>query len=153
MKRIVWTLALVAGALSACSAPVVPEADREAALAILSDLDDRTLSVEAQLANYADDAVILVPGEREHRGTEALRAHLSTVGVGVDLRTTHEIVELESFDDLVVVQGRVVGSAGPEGSDDVFRFETKNLILLERTDAGGLTISKVIYNMAPTPGE
>lgn len=125
--------------------------DRKRVHTIFQDLDDRSLSVEEQLSNYSDEAVILVPNEAEIRGMEALRLHLSEFGQGVDLTTRHEIVEQRSLSDMVIVQGRVVGTAQPEGDPNIYPFETKNIILFEREGTEELKIWKVIYNAAPTP--
>ncbi|MGB3455447.1 MAG: nuclear transport factor 2 family protein [Litorimonas sp.] len=141
--------------LSACAQPTVPlpsaEADQAGILAIFEALDDRSLTVDAQLLNYAPDAVILVPNEREIRGTDAVRQHLSEFGTAVDITTRHEIVEQKSYADVVIVQGRVVGTATPDGDPNTYPFETKNVIVFDRTEDNGLKISKVIYNAAPAP--
>lgn len=116
----------------------------------MADLDDRTLSVEEQLANYSSDAVILAPDQAEIRGGAALREHLSEFGAGVELTTAHEIVELSSLRDMVVAQGKVTGTARPDGDPQTYSFETKNLILFKRAEGGDLKIWKVIYNAAPS---
>ncbi|MGB6230911.1 MAG: nuclear transport factor 2 family protein [Litorimonas sp.] len=126
------------------------DTDREDVLAILAALDDRSLSVEAQLENYREDAVILAPNEPEFRGTDAIREHLSGFGEGVEILTRHEIVNFDRFEDLIAVQGRVIGTAQPEGDTTIYEFETKNLILFRPTEkTGDLKIWKVIYNAAP----
>lgn len=124
-------------------------ADEAAVLTTFAALDDRSLSVEEQLTHYTDNAVILVPNETEIRGEAALRDHLSAFGQGVAITTQHEIVELTSFVEVVAVQGRVVGTAQPDGDPNIYNFETKNLILFERQEDGTLKIWKVIYNAAP----
>ncbi|MGF1543916.1 MAG: YybH family protein [Parvularculaceae bacterium] len=117
--------------------------------AIFEDLDDRSLPAGEQIRNYTDDVVLLEPDEPEVRGLDALEARLSEFGRGVDLATSHEIVELTSFDDIVVVQGKVTGTAQPDGDPNAYAFETKNIIIFKRSRDGGLKIWKVIYNAAP----
>lgn len=155
VTRALFSLGALALLMGCSSLNQLPPHQSDAALVapILKALDDRSLSVEQQLSNYTDTAVVLVPGETEHRGLDALRVHLGSVGDGVELVTRHEVVELQSFQELVVVQGKVIGRALPQGAEEWFHFETKNLILFERQLGGGLKISRVIYNMAPPPSE
>ncbi|MDJ0920219.1 MAG: nuclear transport factor 2 family protein [Henriciella sp.] len=123
---------------------------RSEILSVLERLDDRSLTTEEQLKNYLSDAVILPPGEAEIRGREAIRDHLNGFGTGVDLIARHEIVELDFAGETALVQGRVIGTASPDGDPNTYAFETKNLIVMEPDAAGALKISKVIYNSAPT---
>ncbi len=150
---------VMAGLLMAsCSAPnpnpsnAATWDDRAQVEAIFQSLDRIDQPVAVRVDDYTDDAVILVPGEREIRGHDAIAEHLGAIGVGVSLVTEHQIVELSSFETLVVVQGRVVGTATPDNSEETFAFETKNLILLRRRPDGELKIWRVIYNAAPAPG-
>ncbi|MEL7488571.1 MAG: hypothetical protein AAGJ87_15305, partial [Pseudomonadota bacterium] len=123
--------------------------DAESVRFVFSQLDDRSLSVEQQLRNYTRDAVILAPDQAAIRGAEDLRAHLSASGRGVAIQTRHEIVELKSLAELVVVEGKVTGTAQPDGDPNIYAFETKNIIIFKRTGEGALKIWKVIYNAAP----
>jgi len=115
---------------------------------ILADLDNLSLTTEQQLRNYSLDAVILAPDQKEIRGHEALKVHLDGFGANNDISLNHQIVELSSFDELVVAQGRVVGRYSPNPTES-HEFETKNVILFKRDTSETLKIWKVIYNSAP----
>lgn len=148
-------LCFIATWFSACVAAhsgetsVNSDADRQRVMEVFQRLDNISLPTEVKLLDYTNDAVILVPDEREIRGLDEIEAHLSAFGDGVELQTKHSIVELTSFDEIIAVQGRVTGTARPDGQSDVFRFETKNLILFRRAPGNQLKVWKVIYNSAP----
>lgn len=142
-----WVLALLT--ISAC-VDADRSSDREAVLAILADLDRQDLTPTEHLRNYLPDAVILPPGSGEVRGHDAIRQHLSEAQAGAAIEMIHQIVEMESSAYLVVVQGKVVGTAKPACDPNTYPFETKNIILFKRADDGALKIWKVIYNAAPT---
>lgn len=135
---------------SSAALPAPPDDDRADVLALLAGLDDLSRTPEEMLTLYTEDVVILPPDEPEIRGQAALLAHLSGFGEGLDLTLRHEPVEITSFDEIVIVQGRVVGTASPAGDPQSWPFETKNIILMKRT-ASGLKVWKVIYNAAPPP--
>ena len=123
--------------------------DRSDVLSILAELDNPSLTPDQQLMNYREDAVILAPDQREIRGHGAIRRHLSEIKEAAVVHTTHQIVELSSFKEVVIAQGGVVGEARPVGASNPFFFETKNIILFKRADGDRLKIWKVIYNSAP----
>jgi len=153
MKRIVLCvfISLIAAVVTACKGPsnVSEIRDRQMVESILSNLDDLSLTPEQQLDNYLPDAVILAPEQKEIRGREALHNHLTVFGSTVDLILNHQIVELTSFENVVVAQGKVVGTAQPKGDVNRYPFETKNIILFKRQGPDDLKIWKVIYNSAP----
>ena len=117
---------------------------------ILDRLDQLDLPLQQRLADYSDDAVILVPGESEIRGHSAIRTHLASFTDAITISTDHHIVELSRAGNLFIVQGGVTGTATlPTG--DITQFATKNMILLRASDNNRLKIWKVIYNAAPVP--
>lgn len=117
--------------------------------AILRDLDNQSLSTKQQMENYLPEAVLLIPNQKEIRGELALREHLDEFGSNGNITINHQLVELSSFEDIVVAQGGVFGTFTPDDQDSGFPFETKNIILLKRMPTGDLKIWKVIYNAAP----
>ena len=124
--------------------------DKEQVIKILADLDNTTIAPEKQLENYVSDAVLLAPELFEIRGKKALHEHLSNYANGVDLSMTHSLIELNSFAEVVIAQGKVVGYVRPHGKEEVWPFETKNIIIFRRQSDQSLKIWKVIYNAAPT---
>lgn len=124
--------------------------DKEQVIKILADLDDITIAPEKQLENYVSDVVLLAPELFAIRGKKALHEHLSNYANGVDLSMTHSLIELNSFAEVVIAQGKVVGYAQPHGKEGVWPFETKNIIIFRRQIDQSLKIWKVIYNAAPT---
>ena len=154
LRRFTGVLLFSIKAIAGCQTSVAPLVDdREQVLRILADLDNQSLTPEEHLENYTVDAVILPPDVVEERGHEAIRQHLAEASQGVQLDMKHEIVELTSFTDVVVVQGRVVGTAQPDGDPNAYPFETKNVLTFQRQADGGLKLWKVIFNGAPLSGE
>ncbi len=145
----IWLVGLVFLAGCASEPRFNATSDRQSVEEILADLDDLSLSPKEQLKNYTKDSVILVPNKKEIKGSNALLSHLSDFGEGVDLSISHQIVEFNAFKDIVIVQGRVVGTAKPDNDPNTYPFETKNIILFKRTKDDELKIWKVIYNAAP----
>lgn len=123
--------------------------DESAVKKILLDLDNTSLTTEQQLQNYLSNAVILAPQQKEIRGTKALHAHLTEFKKNTNLKINHQIIELESFGEVVVLQGKVLGRVYSPESENYSNFETKNVIIFKRDDSNALKISKVIYNLAP----
>jgi len=135
---------------SSCQTSAISfDQDEAMVKAILSDLDSRDLSTNQQMENYLADAVLLVPDQKEIRGEAALKTHLDEFGSNENIEIKHQIVELDSFNDVVIAQGRVVGLFTADDEENSFPFETKNVILFKRSPSGDLKIWKVIYNAAP----
>ena len=143
--------AAACAALAAVSgAPIsVDAADRANVLRIFDDFDDFDLTADEQLENYVEDAVILAPDAAEVRGKAALYVHIAAFLENDGLEIDHQIVDLTSLAEVVVVQGRVVGQFTSPEDGEVYPFETKNLILFRRQGEGDLKVWKVIYNAAP----
>jgi ketosteroid isomerase-like protein len=114
--------------------------------AIFAKLDNRAIPPADLLKEFTTDAVILPPNELEIRGSEKIKIHLKAAAQQTDLVMHYQIVELSDFHDIVVVQGKVIGTV-QQGS---ISFETKNLIIFKRQEPN-LKIWKVIYNAAPLP--
>ncbi|MEM7701506.1 MAG: hypothetical protein AAF251_06165 [Pseudomonadota bacterium] len=139
------------GCAGAVEEPVIPSAenDRQAVSEILGKLDQTTLPAETLADLYLDDAVILRPGLPEVRGREAIVELMKEQAAGPALEMTHRMDELTRFDDALVVQGGVTGSAKPDDVSGPFPFATQNVLIFKRDPQGIPKIWKVIYNAAP----
>lgn len=129
--------------------PVAHLTDERDVRKILNDLDNMSLSPKQQLKNYLPNAVILAPHQNEVRGSKALYTHLQEFSQNTNLKIEHKIIELNSYDDIVVMQGKVVGRLYGEDKENYSSFRTKNIILFKRQRNSNLKIWKVIYNSAP----
>ncbi|MGD1947147.1 MAG: nuclear transport factor 2 family protein [Croceivirga sp.] len=116
--------------------------------AVLSILDDNEISVEEQLKVYADDVVHMAPQAPVHIGKEVLGQYLKQQRQYGEAKMTHRIVEIESFQDIIVMRGEVTGVFYPENKAPSITFKTKNLFVFALSD-GALKIKKVIYNNTP----
>ena len=124
--------------------------DAEKVQAIYAVLDDRSASPEEKLTVFAADGVLLPPDQLEVRGSEQILQHLRNDQTSGVIETTHEYVELTSFKEIVVAQGRAFGTwSQPGGDGTIVNWETKNLIVFKRQKDGSLIIWKVIWNPAP----
>ncbi|NKI32246.1 nuclear transport factor 2 family protein [Croceivirga thetidis] len=118
--------------------------------AILSVLDNNTISVEEQLEVYADDVIHMAPGSEVNVGIEALGIYLTEQRQYGKSKMQHEIIEIEEFDDIVLMRGQVTGTFYPKNETPPVAFRTKNLFVFS-TKEGVLRIKKVIYNTSPLP--
>lgn len=116
--------------------------------AILSVLDNNGISVEEQLEVYAHDVVHMAPGSEINFGKASLRKYLIGQRLNGEVKMRHSIVEIEPFEDVVLMRGEVIGTFYPKDKAPSITFRTKNLFVFSQTD-GALKIKKVIYNNSP----
>src|SRR5690606_6047872 len=95
---------------------------------------------------YADDVVHMAQGSRPITNkaelTRVLKAELSYG----HSEMTHEIVTLQSYNDMVLTQGRVKGTYYPNNGENAVPFETNNIITFKRMKDGTLKVWQVIFN-------
>ncbi|MEM8927337.1 MAG: nuclear transport factor 2 family protein [Bacteroidota bacterium] len=116
--------------------------------AVLSILDNGNISVEEQLGVYADDIVHMAPGSEAHIGKGALGPYLTLQRQNGEVKMKHEILEIETFDDRVLMRGQVTGTFRSKNGTPPVAFRTKNLFVFI-TQEGTLKIKRVIYNSSP----
>ncbi len=116
--------------------------------AILKILDNNEIAVEEQLKVYSENVVHMAPGSAVQIGKEALGKYLTEQRQYGTADMKHEIIELEEYEDIIIMRGQVSGTYYPKNGTPPVAFRTKNLFVFETT-TGGITIQKVIYNNSP----
>ncbi|MDT0607503.1 hypothetical protein [Croceitalea rosinachiae] len=115
---------------------------------VLAILDNKALTVDQQLKVYDDSIVHMAPGSKVNLGKEALRIHLKEQRKYGSAEMRHKIIEIETFENLVLMRGQVIGTYYPKNENPPITFRTKNLFVFSSKE-GGLKIKKVIYNSSP----
>ena len=123
--------------------------DREKVQAILSVLDRHEAPISEKMDVWADDLVHLAPGQEAITSKAALQAYLEEQATYGRSEMTHEIIDLHSYDEIVLMRGQVNGTFYPTGAGRPAQFRTKNLFVFKRQADGSLKIWQVIYNHAP----
>lgn len=120
--------------------------DKVAITAILSILDNNSTDIEKKLEVWVDDLTHMAPDYPTITNKFDLRAHLkeqSSYGFS-DMK--HEIIEVHSYADLVLMHGKVTGTFFPASKENPVAFTTKNLFVFRRLSDQSLKIWKVIFN-------
>ena len=121
--------------------------DQKSVEAILKILDDQTITTEDKMEVWADDLVHMAPNHPIITGKPALIAHINNeknYGIA-DMK--HQITEMHSYGEIVVMHGKVTGTFYPANGDASNTFSTKNLFIFRRMQDNSLKIWKVIFNM------
>lgn len=95
---------------------------------------------------YANDVVHMAQGSRAITSKDELAKVLKAEASYGKTVMTHEIVSLNSYDDIVLVRGRVKGDFYSNAGGAGFPFETNNLMTFRRQPDGTLKIWHVIFN-------
>ena len=82
-------------------------------------------------------------------GKPAYRKHVEEFYASGTIRIQHQIIEVYSYPEVVIVRGRAVGSYTPPGGQTANTFETKNLFVLRRIANGELQVWQIIFNDSP----
>ncbi|MEO0570308.1 MAG: nuclear transport factor 2 family protein [Bacteroidota bacterium] len=114
---------------------------------ILSIIDNNEIPVEEQLKVYTDDVVHMAPGNQVNIGIGALGKYLREQRQYGKSKMRHQIVEIETFNNVVLMRGEVTGTFYPKNGTPSVAFRTKNLFVF--STEGALKIKKVIYNSSP----
>ncbi|MEO5564752.1 MAG: hypothetical protein ABIR18_15000 [Chitinophagaceae bacterium] len=113
---------------------------------IFKNIDDHTLDWDTKMSVYADNVIHMAQGSRAVTGKDSLRKVLETEARYGHSVMTHYIIDLLSYDYIVVVRGRVTGNYYSNNGGAAIPFETNNLFIFDRTKDGTLKVSKVIFN-------
>lgn len=111
--------------------------------------DDVGPGLDAYLRNVADDVILMPHDARAIEGKPAYRRHIEESFADGRMTIRHELIELYSFAETVIVRGRAVGTFTPRGQTVVHSFETKNLFVFRRTAGGELQVWQIIFNHSP----
>lgn len=149
-------LMLMIGVINPCFAqkskaqPVSFQDDRKKVQAILNNIDDYTLDMDTKMSVYDDSIVHMGQGNRAITNKADLRKLLEADARGGHAEMKHEIVTLQSYNDIVITRGRVKGFYYPDNGGAAGQFETNNMIVFKRMKDGSLKVSQVIFNrLAP----
>ncbi|MEO1053237.1 MAG: nuclear transport factor 2 family protein [Bacteroidota bacterium] len=120
----------------------------EKILAILKVLDDHQLPKEEQIEVYAENVIHMAPNNEVITNRKDLLTYLNQQKEYGYADMKHEVAEVSSHGDIIIMRGRVKGTFYPSNGEKEIAFLTKNLFVFT-WDRGKLKISKVIYNSTP----
>ncbi|WP_147404393.1 hypothetical protein [Aquimarina sp. AD1] len=123
------------------------EKDQKSVMAILKILDNHTISTEDKMKVWVDDLVHMAPNQPLITDKMALIAHIDKEKEFGFADMKHEITEIHSYQEIVVMQGKVTGTFYPANTETSNTFSTKNLFVFRRIKNDSLKIWKVIFNM------
>jgi len=114
--------------------------------AIFKNIDDHTLDWNTKMSIYSDNVVHMGQGNRAITGRDSLRKVLEAEAMYGHSVMTHQIITLDSYDNIVLVRGRVTGNYYSKSGGAATPFETNNLFVFDRLKDGSLKVAKVIFN-------
>ena len=126
------------------AAPAAPSSPRELLAALMK--ADNASDLEAVLALYADDAVLLPPNETEVRGKAAIRARYTKMFATTRMAVRFEIDDAADQGIVGFVRGRTIGK---RVSTDGARTEdlTGKFVMLLKRGGEGWAIGSLIWNL------
>jgi ketosteroid isomerase-like protein len=125
------------------------QSDKENVIQILSVLDDHEASMADKLALWTDDLVYLAPGQEAIASKETLEAHFEDQNRHGHSEKKHQILELHSYDQIVMVRGQIDGTYYPKGAGRPAQFRNKTLFIFKRQPDQSLKIWRAMYNHEP----
>lgn len=131
------------------TAELNPESDKQQVLRIFESIDKQVAGFDEHWAAISDDIVYQAPGSATVEGKAAYKKQAIEFFTGGSLEIRHELVELESYSDVVIVRGRASGRFQPPGNTTIYPWKTRNLFVFRRADAGKLLISHITVTPAP----
>ncbi len=115
---------------------------------ILKTLDDNDISIDDKMHLYVNDIVHMAPNNKAITSKDELSSYLKEQAKYGYSNMTHEAIDYEILDDIVIMRGRVIGTFYPSNGDKPIDFRTKNLFVFKRINSE-LRIWKIIYNRSP----
>ena len=143
-------MALAVGSFLACHHDDrTVDADREArrVVAEIVDADNRG-DLETVMSLYADDAVLLPPGEPPVRGRGVIRQRYEAIFSSSTLALVGTVESLRVAGDLAVVRGATSGTVTSKTGGGELKVDDKYVMVLERSDAGRWLIAELMWNRA-----
>ena len=131
-------------------APKTPDfqADKARVEAIFAAHDRLQPGLDEYMKSVADDIILMPNGAPAIEGKPAYLKHVQEFYASGTIRIRHEVVDVYSYPEVVIVRGRAVGSFTPPGGETTNTFETKNLFVLRRLANGELQVWQIIFNNA-----
>ncbi len=125
------------------------QTDKQQVKDILSVLDDHTAPMANKMALWSDDLVYLAPGQEPLTSKKTLEAHLEEQNSHGHSEKTHKILELHSYEEIVLVRGQIDGTYYPKGAGRPAQFRNKTLFIFKRQPDQSLIIWRAMYNHEP----
>ncbi|GAA0730374.1 hypothetical protein GCM10009430_41570 [Aquimarina litoralis] len=123
------------------------EEDQKSVQEILKILDDHSISTEDKMMVWVDDLIHMAPNHPLISDKPTLVAHIEKEREYGFADMKHEITEMHSYAEVVVMHGRVKGTFYPANKEKPNAFSTKNMFVFRRMKDNSLKIWKVIFNM------
>ena len=123
------------------------EQDRKSVQSILQILDDHSISTEDKMQVWVDDLVHMVPNHPIITDKPTLIQHINGEKQYGFADMKHQITEMHSYKEIVVMHGKVTGTFYPANKGKPSNFSTKNMFVFRRVEDNSLKIWKVIFNM------
>ncbi|MGY3795756.1 nuclear transport factor 2 family protein [uncultured Aquimarina sp.] len=123
------------------------EEDQKSVQEILKILDDHSISTEDKMMVWVDDLIHMAPNHPLISDKPTLVAHIEKEREYGFADMKHEITEMHSYAEVVVMHGRVTGTFYPTNKEKHNAFSTKNMFVFRRMKDNSLKIWKVIFNM------
>ena len=123
------------------------EEDQNSVQEILKILDDHSISTEDKMMVWVDDLIHMAPNHPLISDKPTLVAHIEKEKEYGFADMKHEITEMHSYAEVVVMHGRVTGTFYPANKEKPNAFSTKNMFVFRRMKDNSLKIWKVIFNM------
>jgi len=97
---------------------------------------------------FAEDAVIMLPGEATLLGRRAIRARAATLVQDRPFQTRHEPLEIDAAGPYLIHRGLVHVSVPRSPRDTISPLKLRYLYVLKRVDEDSLLIWRAILNRA-----
>jgi ketosteroid isomerase-like protein len=124
-------------------------ADRAKVEAIFAAHDRLQPGLDEYMAAIAEDIVLIPNGGNVIEGKAAYLAHVRDFYASGSIEIRHQVVAIQSYRDVAIVQGRATGKFTPPGGGTTSSFETRNLFVFRRVAEGKLLVSHIIFNYPP----
>jgi ketosteroid isomerase-like protein len=141
MKRLLITTAVSVAALHWCVTGInAAESDRSALQRALAqfDRDVGSSNLDGMMTLFADDAVIFGAGQAPITGKPTIRAWWKGILEQFDVKGVHEIGEVTSVGDVIVMQGQGRGTLTPKAGGTTVTIENWILQIYRRQPDGSL---------------
>ena len=122
------------------------ENDRREVLRIFESIDRQMDGIDEHWAATSDDIVYQAHGRATLEGKEAYQRQALEFFSGGSMEMQHELVDLESYSDVVIARGRASGRFQPPGDTVVHSWRTRNMFVFRRSQAGQLLIRHIMVN-------
>ena len=126
-----------------------PAADRTRVEQILAAHDRLQPGLDEYMRSVAADVILMPNGGVAIEGKAAYLQHVKDFYASGSIQIRHEVIEVYSYPEVVIVRGRAVGKFTPPDGSTTNTFETKNMFVFRRLKDGNLEVWQIIFNDSP----